>query len=244
MRRRGRGGHATGPRLGRPAGTRRRHAHRPRDRVRALLRRPVRPPRRGRDHGHQRQDHDGLPARRDPARRRTDDRADRHRRDADRGRARDPPARTTPGVARPAGAARAPCSTRASTRSRMEVSSHAIDLHRVDGRPLRGGRVHEPDAGPPRLPRARSRSTSRSSARLFDGGLPVASRGRQHRRRVRASARRATPAAEWTVGRSRDAAVARGRRGADASSSSRFPLGRRRRVRLAVCLPLGRATST
>ena len=35
----------------------------------------------------------------------------------------------------------------------MEVSSHALALDRVDGDPLRRRRVHQPDPGPPRLPR-------------------------------------------------------------------------------------------
>ena len=35
----------------------------------------------------------------------------------------------------------------------IEVSSHALALHRVDAHPLRRGAVHQPDPGPPRLPR-------------------------------------------------------------------------------------------
>ena len=35
----------------------------------------------------------------------------------------------------------------------MEVSSHALDQHRVGGVRVRRGGVHEPDPGPPRLPR-------------------------------------------------------------------------------------------
>ena len=35
----------------------------------------------------------------------------------------------------------------------MEVSSHALALERVDGCALRGGRLHQPDPRPPRLPR-------------------------------------------------------------------------------------------
>ena len=34
----------------------------------------------------------------------------------------------------------------------MEVSSHALELHRVDGDPLRRRGVHQPEPGPPRLP--------------------------------------------------------------------------------------------
>ena len=34
----------------------------------------------------------------------------------------------------------------------MEVSSHALELRRADGDPLGRGRLHQPDAGPPRLP--------------------------------------------------------------------------------------------
>ena len=35
----------------------------------------------------------------------------------------------------------------------IEVSSHALALHRADGDPLRGRDLHQPDPGPPRLPR-------------------------------------------------------------------------------------------
>ena len=48
----------------------------------------------------------------------------------------------------------------------MEVSSHALELDRVDGRALRRRRVHEPDAGPPRLP-------SRHGGLLRRQGTPV-----------------------------------------------------------------------
>ena len=34
----------------------------------------------------------------------------------------------------------------------MEISSHALELRRADGHPRRGGRLHQPHAGPPRLP--------------------------------------------------------------------------------------------
>ena len=101
-------------------------------------RRPLRAPVDGdagaRRHRHQRQDHHHLPARGD-------------RRagpvtasgvigtvgaPASRG-SRSRPAHTTPEADRPPGAARAACATRARRTVAMEVSSHALDQHRVDG---------------------------------------------------------------------------------------------------------------
>ena len=55
----------------------------------------------------------------------------------------------------------------------MEVSSHALALGRVDGRALRGGRLHQPVARPPRLP-------------PVDGGL-LRHQGKTFRRRLRAA---------------------------------------------------------
>ena len=48
----------------------------------------------------------------------------------------------------------------------MEVSSHALALEPHGRGPLRGRRVHQPDPGPPRLPRATWRTTSGPSALL------------------------------------------------------------------------------
>ena len=65
----------------------------------------------------------------------------------------------------------------------MEVSSHALALERHGRRPLRGRRVHQPHPGPPRLPRATWRTTSRPSA-----GCSCPAAGSQ-----------ATPASPWST---------------------------------------------
>ena len=73
----------------------------------------------------------------------------------------------------------------------MEISSHALELRRADGDPRRGRGVHQPHAGPPRLP-------------PDDGGLlpgqaaavrlaADARADRQRRRRLRAPAGRGVP---------------------------------------------------
>ena len=65
----------------------------------------------------------------------------------------------------------------------MEVSSHALELRRVDGDPLRRRRVHEPQPGPPRLPSRHGgllRGEGRGCSTEFDVGR--ADRGRRRRR--------------------------------------------------------------
>ena len=65
----------------------------------------------------------------------------------------------------------------------MEVSSHALALHRADAIHFAVARLHQPDPGPPRLPRATWRTTSAPSACLFSGGGRQTSRRRRRQRR-------------------------------------------------------------
>jgi UDP-N-acetylmuramoyl-L-alanyl-D-glutamate--2,6-diaminopimelate ligase len=87
----------------------------------------------------------------------------------------------------------------------LEVSSHAIDLHRVDG--LRFAVTAFTNLTQDHLDyHATLEEYFAVKTRLFDGGLPVASRvvniDDEYGRRIVAHA-----GAEWTVGRSSDAAV-------------------------------------
>ena len=67
----------------------------------------------------------------------------------------------------------------------MEVSSHALELHRADAIEFDCARVHEPDAGPPRLPR-HARRVLRVQAPAVHARPRRADRrrGRERRRRV------------------------------------------------------------
>ena len=118
----------------------------------SVLRHPVAATAGARRHGNERQDDDDVPARGDRPRRRRARRRDRHARHGRRRRDR-PAGAHHAGSDRAAGVARARCATPASATVAMEVSSHALDQHRVDGTQLRGGVLHEPLARPPRLPR-------------------------------------------------------------------------------------------
>ena len=103
---------------------------------------PSRAAGRRRRHRHQRQDDDHPPPRRDRRR----PRAGRPRSSArSPGRA--------PRPRRPSCRRCSPTPSPAACRAvAMEVSSHALALERVRGHPLRRRRLHEPLAGPPRLP--------------------------------------------------------------------------------------------
>ena len=107
-------------------------------------------------------------------------------------------------------------STPATAACVMEVSSHALELERVGRRALRRRRVHQPDAGPPRLPpatwstttaprrgcsrapRPRSTSTTRTAgawrARRPGPVLTYAARGDDGRRPRRTRSRSAAAA--------------------------------------------------
>ena len=72
----------------------------------------------------------------------------------------------------------------------MEVSSHALELHRADGIEFDVRRLHEPDAGPPRLPRHARRLLRVEAAPVHSRvGRAARGRGRQRRRRVGRAAR-------------------------------------------------------
>ena len=71
----------------------------------------------------------------------------------------------------------------------MEVSSHALDLHRVDGTRFAVGGVHQPQPRPPRLPRHHGERTSRPRPASSTPDL-VRSRRGQPRQPLRAAPRR------------------------------------------------------
>ena len=86
----------------------------------------------------------------------------------------------------------------------MEVSSHALELGRASRDPLRLPRVHEPDAGPPRLPPVDGRLLRRQAAALRGAGhvdrepgrsLGAQAGGRARLRDLRDRARRGLPGA-------------------------------------------------
>ena len=90
----------------------------------------------------------------------------------------------------------------------MEVSSHALALRRTAEIRLRGGRLHQPDPGPPRLPRRHGRLLRRQAAAVRAGrGRAAARRDRERRRPLRTPARRRAGGRDHLLGRGR-----RGRR--------------------------------
>ena len=76
----------------------------------------------------------------------------------------------------------------------MEVSSHALEQHRVDATTLRGGVLHEPLARPSRLPRHDRRVLRGQGAAVHAGRSPTRA-AISRRRRVRCRARDAARAA-------------------------------------------------
>ena len=199
------------------------------------LRRPGRAPDDGRRHRHQRQDHDGLPARRRPARALGQpDRPGRHRRDPHRRRACCTSVRTTP-EATDLQALLAVMRERGVDAVAMEVSSHALALAPGRRRRLRRRRVHQPLA----------RTTSTSTATIEDYfarqgracSRPQRSPARRRRRRRRVGragwrARPPCPSSPSPLARRSTAADWRvdGRRDGRGTSSWRSPLvGPRRR---------------
>ena len=131
-----------------------------------------------------------------------------------------------PGGPRPARPARRRCASAASTAVAMEVSSHALALHRVDGVRLRRRAVHQPVAGPPGLPPRRSRPTSRPRRAVHPG----ARRGGRGQRR-----RRVGSAAGWSTPGSRCTTLLRGRGGRRLAGHRRA--GRRRRLDVHAARP-------
>ena len=116
-----------------------------------VLRRPDRDPADGRGHRHQRQDHDGVSGPRAARGRRPPDRAAGHGQERDRRR------RARRGAHDARGDRPAADVPRDARRGRRRVRDGGL-LARArapPGRrdPLRGGDLHEPDPGPPRLPR-------------------------------------------------------------------------------------------
>ena len=137
-------------------------------RGRRVLRPTRRRARRRRRHRHERQDDDGVPALRDPRGRRAAARACSGRSSAASAASGAPAARRRP--------RRSTCSARlremldAGDRScALEATSHALRAAPARRHPVRRARLHEPDPGPPRLPRRRWRSTSTAKRRLFVG---------------------------------------------------------------------------
>ena len=146
---------------------------------------------------------------------------------------------------RPAADASARCSTRATAAARWRRPRTARQLGRLDGDPLRRARLHEPDAGPPRLPRDDGGLLRGEAAALHRATR--AAGGRQRRRRARPPARRRaarSTSALLTFGFADDAelraggprarparrhasraAGSRSRRGCAAASTSRTSLG-------------------
>ena len=183
-----------------------------------------------RRHRDQRQDHEHVPDRVRAAHGRAPDRPGR------RGRA---PGRAGPagqladhaGGTRPAGAVRGHGGARGDRRGDGSVEPLAGPR---PGRwhPLRRGRLHQPVAGPPRLPR-------RPGGLLPGQGVPVhaaGDRGGEHRRQVRAQARRVgARAGDHVLGRrQRRGGLAGGRcqvgRGRQHVPADRAGRGRSRRV--------------
>ena len=85
---------------------------------------------------------------------------------------------------RPPGDVRADARRRATRACAMEVSSHALRAGPRDGHPLRGEGVHQPDPGPPRLPRRHGGLLPGQAAAVRRAGAG----GGQRRRRVRRAA--------------------------------------------------------
>ena len=146
--------------------------------------RPDRGARGRRRHRHEREDDDRVPALLDPRRRRPAARPARDDREPGRRRA-------AAGRADDAGGDRPPADVPRDARRRRPQLRDRGDLARLGARParprsLRRARLHEPEPGPPRLPRDDGATTSTAKRRLFTEA-PAAGRG-QRRRRVRAAA--------------------------------------------------------
>ena len=122
----------------------------------------------------------------------------------------------------------------------MEVSSHALELRRVDGDPLRRRRVHEPQPGPPRLP-------SRHGG-LLRGQAAAVPRVRRRRARIVVRGRRmGPPAGRRAPGRRhrrRSTAPADWRRGDAAPGSAAPPSPSSRRRARPRSAAAARAAST
>ena len=133
---------------------------------------PSRAAARHRCHRHLRQDHHHLSGRGGPAGGGPGGRTDRHGRHPHRRPRRGRAALTTPEApdlqALLARDGRAGVDTVV-----MEVSSHALTLGRVDGVRVRGRRVHQSLARPPRFPPDDARTTSTPRRRLFDPDSPT-----------------------------------------------------------------------
>ena len=135
-------------------------------RRRRVLRPPVRRARRRRHHRHERQDDDGVPAPRRTRGGRASDRAARHRRAARRrargaGRPDDARERRPPG--------RAPADGRRRRRGLRDGGVVARPRAGPRGRyALRRRRVHQPHAGPPRLPSRHGALLPRQGAAVRD----------------------------------------------------------------------------
>ena len=138
----------------------------------ALLRRPDRRAPGGRDHRHQRQDDDRLPgpphprAHRGPDRPAGDGEAGR-RRGRRAGRAHHPGGDRPPGDLPPDGRRRRPRLRDGGLLARAQPQPRRRD-------PLRGRRVHQPDPGPPRLPRRHGGLLPRQAAAVRAAAAPSA----------------------------------------------------------------------
>ena len=112
---------------------------------------------------HEREDDDRVPALRRARGRRPPARAARDGRDAASAASAARRAHDAGGD-RPPAARSARCSTRATAAARWRRPRTGRRCGRLDRRPLRRARLHEPEPGPPRLPPRRWRTTSRPSA--------------------------------------------------------------------------------
>ena len=137
--------------------------------------------------------------------------------------------RTTPEAPELQAHARRPRATPGARAVAMEVSSHALALGRVRGHAVRGRRVHQPVARPPRLPPRPRATTSRPRRALFTPELRRR-RGGEPRRPVRRARWPPTPLVPTEGYSLADAERPRGR-----AAALPLPLARRERVEL----PLG-----
>ncbi len=120
----------------------------------------------------------------------------------------------------------------------MEVSSHALALGRADGVALRRGDLHEPDAGPSRLPRRHGGLLPGQAPALRARRRRAAgAQRRQCRRSLRRAARRRADGAV-TFAIDGDADYARHGRRLRAWPAARFTLARARRASAGSRLPL------
>ena len=115
------------------------------------------------------------------------------------------------GSARRAADAARRCSTTAAGPRVMEVSSHALSLQARRRHRVRGRRLHEPDARPPRLPRRHGGVLRGQAAAVRD----AAGRGARRRQPRRSAGRRRSSSAH------RHAGHLRGQRGRQTSRRSR-----------------------